>query len=221
MEPGSSPSRCPECNGTGRVRRSYAGAFGHFINVTTCKRCGGSGFVITQPCRVCGGSGKERKRKRLIVKIPPGVDEETIIKLSGEGEAGLYGGPPGDLYISLRIKPHELFEREGDDIVYVLPLNFAQAALGCEVRIPTLDGDYTLKIPPGVQTGDVLRIKGRGVPKKGGRGDFLVKIFVSTPRNLTPEQRRLLEELSKTLGPGSLPEGGKSFFDKVKGFFKG
>jgi molecular chaperone DnaJ len=202
-KPGSQPSRCPNCNGTGQVRRVQRSLFGRFINTTICSQCQGEGKIITEPCPQCRGSGREKHQRRILVKIPAGVDDGSQIRLRGEGEAGIRGGSPGDLYVSLSIAKHELFTRDGDDILYELPINFAQAALGAEVEVPTLQGKAKLTIPPGSQTGRIFRLKAQGIPHlhRSGRGDQLVRLFVVTPESLTKQQRELLEELAKTLEP--------------------
>ncbi len=199
--PGTNPQKCPNCNGSGQIRRIQPSLFGRFVHSTTCPQCHGEGSVITQPCRQCKGSGKEKVKRKLIATIPPGIDENHQIRLSGEGDAGKYGGPPGDVYINVSIKPHKLFIRKGIDIVYELPINFAQAALGDEVEVPLLNGKTILKIPPGTQTGKVFHLKGKGVPHLNGRGrgDQLVLIRVVTPESLDSNQRRLFEELAKVL----------------------
>jgi molecular chaperone DnaJ len=217
---GSQPLRCPVCNGTGEVRRSQRSIFGQFINVTPCHRCHGEGKIITDPCPHCGGQGMERCSRNIAVKIPSGVDDGITIRLSGEGDCGSRGGAPGNLYVTLSVQQHEFFKREGDDIIYDLALNFAQAALGDEVQVPTVDGGFTLKVPPGTQTDRKIRIKGRGVPhfRGHGRGDQIVKVYVATPQSLDEAQMRLLRELAKTLGPATMPQESDS--DKEKGFFE-
>lgn len=216
--PGSEPERCPTCQGTGEIRRSISSFFGPFSNVTPCERCGGEGQLVTHPCPHCQGTGRERVTRRLRVRIPAGVGSGCTIRLSGEGDHGINGGPPGDLHIRLSVEEHELFKREGDDILYELPLNFTQAALGGEVNVPTLEGNLTLKIPPGVQTGKVFRLKGRGIPHLNGegRGDELVRIRVVTPTSLDERQRQLLEELAQILGPAQLPQEPRKPFEKAK-----
>jgi molecular chaperone DnaJ len=221
--PGSQPSRCPTCDGTGQVRRVQRSLFGRFVNITTCERCQGEGRVITDPCPQCHGSGRERQQRKLIISIPPGVDNGSQIRLSAEGEAGSRGGSPGDLYVSLSVRPHKLFHREGNDILYDLPVNFAQAALGAEIKIPTLDGPYTLHIPPGIQSGKVIRLKDKGVPrlKGSGRGSQLVRVVVVTPQDLDENQRRHFQELAKSLGKATMPREEKGFFDRIRDAFSG
>ncbi len=202
-EPNSQPSRCPNCNGNGQVRRVQQSIFGRFTNITTCPQCHGEGKIITNPCPQCRGNGKEQHQRSIVVKIPAGVEDGSRIRLSGEGEAGARSGSPGDLYLSLSVKQHEFFTRDGDDILYELPISFAQAALGTEAEVPTLEGNTNLKFPAGSQTGEVFRLKNKGIPHLHGRGrgDQLVRLLVITPHSLTKEQRRLFQELAKTLGP--------------------
>jgi molecular chaperone DnaJ len=201
-KPGSQPMRCPTCNGRGQVRQVHRGIFGHFSNMTTCEYCRGEGIIIAQPCPQCRGRGKERKRHKIAVKVPAGVEDGIQICLSGEGDAGIRGGPPGNLYVNLSVQEHEFFKREGNDILYELPISFAQAALGDKVEVPTVEGKATLNIPAGTQTEEVFRLKGRGVPSLhcSGRGSQLIKVRVITPQNLNPKQRRLFQELAKGLG---------------------
>jgi molecular chaperone DnaJ len=200
--PGTQPERCPECDGTGQVRRVQQSIFGRFTNIATCPRCNGEGRIITEPCPNCRGSGRERNKRNIMVNIPAGVGNGSRIRLSGEGDAGTRGGNPGNLYINLSIKEHELFVRDDDDILYELPVNFAEAALGTEIEVPTLDGDATLKIPAGSQAGKVFRLKNKGIPHLHGRGqgDQLVRLRVVTPESLSKRQRQLFEELANEFG---------------------
>jgi molecular chaperone DnaJ len=202
-KPGSQPSRCPSCDGTGKVRRVQRSLFGQFINTAVCSQCHGEGRIITDPCRECKGTGTQKHKRRISVSVPPGVEDGTGIRLTGEGEAGSRGGSSGNLYVVLSVLEHKFFTREGDDVIFELPINFAQAALGDEVEVPTLYGNSKLKIPSGSQSGEILRLKDRGIAhlRRSGRGDQLVKLVVVTPESLTKEQRRLFEELAKNLAP--------------------
>jgi molecular chaperone DnaJ len=200
-ERGTNPETCPDCHGTGQVRRVQQSIFGRFTHITTCPRCGGSGAVINNPCSQCKGKGRIKVKREIKINIPAGVDEGYRLRLDGEGSAGLYGGPPGDLYVTLSVKPHNVFHRDGSDILYELSINVAQAALGDEVRVPSLDGKVELKIPPGTQNGKTFRFKGKGISHVDarGRGDLLVKVSVITPQHLDKNQRHLFEELAKIL----------------------
>ncbi len=201
-KPGSQPSRCPGCDGTGQIRRVQRSLFGQFINTAVCSQCHGEGRIITDPCRECKGTGFQKRKRRISVRVPAGVDDGNGIRLSGEGDAGSRGGSPGNLYVVLSVTRHDFFSREGEDVIYELPVNFAQAALGAEVEVPTLYGETKLKIPSGSQTGKVFRLKDRGIPylHGSGRGDQLVRLLVVTPESLTKEQRQMFEELAKSLG---------------------
>jgi molecular chaperone DnaJ len=200
-EPGTNPETCPDCRGTGQVRRVQQSIFGRYTSTITCSRCRGNGTVISNPCSQCRGRGRIKVKRKIRVNIPAGVDNGYRLRLDGEGCVGLYGGPPGDLYVTLSVKPHNLFHRDGSDILYELSINFAQAALGDEVRVPSLDGKVDLKIPPGTQNGKTFRCKGKGIPyiDGKGRGDLLVKVSVITPQHLDKNQRRLFEELANVL----------------------
>ncbi len=227
-EPGSRPERCPTCNGTGEIRRVQQSIFGQFVNVAACERCHGEGRVITSPCKECRGAGRQHKRRTLAVKIPPGVDARSQIRLSGEGDAGAHGGGPGNLYVLINVRPHEHFKRDEDDILYELGVNVAEAALGAEKRVPTVDGDVLLKIPAGTQSDKVFVLREKGVPhlRGDGRGDQLVRVRVVTPTNLSTEQRRLMEQLRTSFGerqtevPADEPHE-KGFFEKFKDLFTG
>ena len=227
-EPGSKPERCPNCNGTGEIRRAQQSIFGQFVNVTACERCRGEGRIIKDPCNQCKGAGRERKTRALVVPIPAGVDTGSQIRLTSQGDAGAQGGGPGNLYVLISVRPHPTFRRDEDDVLFELGVNFAQATLGADVRVPTLDGDVMLKVPPGTQSDKVFVLRDRGVPhlRGGGRGDQLVRVRVVTPTNLSAEQRKLFQQLSETFDstqvevPPDEPHE-KSIFEKFKGFFQG
>jgi molecular chaperone DnaJ len=220
-EPGTSPVRCNQCNGTGEVRRVQQSFIGSFVNVTTCPKCQGEGEIITTPCQQCRGEKKVRISRTIKVKIPAGVDSGTQIRLAGEGETGVNNGPPGNLYVVLDVKPHPYFVRQDNDIVLEVTLNIAQAALGDEIVVPTLDGEEKLSIPAGTQSGEEFVLKGRGVPylRRNGRGDQRVIVRVVTPTSLNEYQKSLLRELGATLGKEIIPQGNKGFFEKVKDAF--
>jgi molecular chaperone DnaJ len=217
-EPGTDVEKCPSCNGTGEVRRVQRSVFGQFVNIAACGRCGGEGRVVQQPCRRCRGAGREKLTRRLQVSIPAGVDNGSQIRLSGEGEIGRYGGPRGNLYVLLRVKDHPHFQRDEYDLLYDLEVNFAQAGLGDEVEIPTLDGPRPFRIPAGTQGGDVFALRGLGVPhlRDSGRGDLLVRVQVMTPTTLSEEQRQLLLKLAESLGTSVTPQDGKGLFEKIR-----
>lgn len=221
-EPGSQPQKCPECDGSGQLRRVQRSVFGQFVNVTPCSRCGGEGRIITKPCSQCRGSGREETTHRISITVPAGVDDGSQIRISGEGNAGARGGGTGNLYIILSVKEHQLFKRRGNEILYDLPINFAQAALGADIEVPTVDGPSPLKIPPKTQTGKLFRLHGKGVPhlRGGGRGDQLVMAHVVTPGALNEKQRRLFEELAETMGPAVMPKEEKGFFHRLKDLFE-
>jgi molecular chaperone DnaJ len=216
-EPGTSPVRCSTCGGRGEVRQARQTLLGSMVQVTTCPACNGQGEVIESACRTCGGRGLERKTRKKVVSIPAGVDNGNQIRLAGEGQPGLNNGPNGNLYLSINVKPHKYFRRRDDDILLDLDINVAQAALGAEVEVPTVDGDGMLKIPSGTQPGKVLRIRGKGVPRLrgNGRGDQLVVINVDIPKRLSSDQRVLFEQLAESLGSEVRPQE-RSFLDWLK-----
>ena len=202
-KPGTQPSSCSDCGGSGRIRRVQQSIFGRFTNVVACPRCRGEGKVINDPCAHCHGSGHERFERQISVTIPAGVDEGTRVQLTGQGDMGERGGMAGNLFVELKIQPHEFFQRRDSDIIYNLAVNITQAALGAELSVPTLCGDTPLKIPAGSQNGTVFTLKGKGIPhfRRSGKGDELVKLTVATPEKLTKEQKKLLEELAATFEP--------------------
>ena len=200
-KPGTNPDKCPDCNGTGQIRRSQQSIFGRFVQTSTCTMCQGQGTIITQPCTHCKGQGREKVKRKITINIPPGVDADSQMRIQREGEAGYFGGSPGDLYVRFEIKAHKFFLRKGSDIIMSVSLNFAQAALGCSLELPTMEGKYTLKVSPGVQHGKVFRIKDKGFQKinSKSRGDQVVIVKVLTPDKLDAKQKQLLEELSASL----------------------
>jgi molecular chaperone DnaJ len=210
---GSSPGKCPSCGGSGQVARGG----GFFQMVSTCRQCGGAGQIITNPCKKCRGTGKVPKKRTVNIKIPAGVHEGQGIRVSGEGEPGRGGGPRGDLYCYVRVKPHEFLQRDGNDLVAVVPISFTQAALGTTIDVPSINGAKGLKIPPGTQYGSVFRIKGQGLPDMRTRrtGDELVQVTVETPTKLNSEQQELLRQFAKTENKRVSPRS-KSFFEKLK-----
>ena len=226
-EPGTSPTPCPDCGGAGQVRRAHQSIFGQFVQMATCGNCRGEGKILTQPCSACGGQGRERRDRRLVVSVPAGIEGGTQIRLTGEGEPGANRGRPGDLYVSIQVNDHQFFERDGYDIVFALSVNIAQAALGATVKVPTLKGESQLEIPPGMQSGQVFRIKGQGVPhlRSHRRGDQLVQVIVKTPKAMTEEQQRLFQELSETFGDREADyengDGDKGWIGKIKDAFGG
>ncbi|MFB0555136.1 MAG: molecular chaperone DnaJ [Phycisphaerae bacterium] len=210
---GSKPGRCSTCGGTGQVARGG----GFFQMVSTCRQCGGSGQVITNPCKKCKGTGRVPKKRIVNIKIPAGVHEGQGIRVASEGEPGRGGGPKGDLYCYVRIKPHEFLQRDGNDLIAVVPISFTQAALGTTIDVPSLNGTRGLKIPPGTQYGSVFRIKGQGLPDIRTRrtGDQLVQITIETPVKLNAKQEELLREFAKSENKSVSPQS-KRFFEKLK-----
>lgn len=213
---GSQMANCPACGGRGQVRYSQ----GFFSVSRTCPQCGGRGQVNRDPCPECQGEGRVRREKVLGIKIPAGVDDGTRMRISGEGEAGRHGGPPGDLYVALKVQGHEYFERRGDDLFVKIPLSITQAALGTEIRVPTLRGAQKLKIPEGTQPGSIFRLRGNGMPvlNSRGHGDLYVQIDVVIPARLTREQRRVLESLAPGIGVENKPVE-RTPADKVRDIF--
>jgi molecular chaperone DnaJ len=221
-EPGTSAVRCSTCNGQGEVRQSRQTLFGSMVQVVTCPTCSGAGQIVESPCKQCSGRGIERKRRKKTVQVPAGVDTGTRIRLSGEGQPGMNGGPQGDLYLSLRVQPHKFFKRRENDILLNLDINIAQATLGADVEVPTVDGLAVLSIPSGTQPGKVLRMRGKGVPhlRSDRRGDQLVIINTEIPKRLNDEQRELMEKMAESLGTEVKPQE-RSILDSVRDFFMG
>ena len=213
-EPGTSPQRCSTCGGRGEVRQVRQTIFGSMMQSGPCPTCGGRGEVISTPCHTCRGQGQERKTVKKVVPIPAGVDNGNQIRLAGEGEPGINGGPQGNLYLVVNVQPHKFFKRRENDILLNLDINITQAVLGAEVEVPTVNGEEKLKIPAGTQPGKVFTLRARGVPfiRKSGRGDELIIVNVDIPSKLTKEQRELFEKLAATLGTAVKPKE-KGFID--------
>ncbi|NGO39621.1 molecular chaperone DnaJ [Limisphaera ngatamarikiensis] len=216
-EPGSRTRTCDTCRGRGQVFTSR----GIFSIAQTCPHCQGAGVVVERPCRACRGTGRRERTSRIKLRIPPGVDTGARLRSAGNGEAGWRGGPPGDLYVVVHVRPHEIFHRDGDDLLCEVPISFVQAALGGEIEVPTLNGKATIKIPPGTQSGTVFRLKGKGVPSVQGlgRGDLHVRVVVEVPTKLTAAQRAKLEEFA-ALCSGQETPGIQRFIEKAKRFFR-
>ncbi|MBZ8133619.1 molecular chaperone DnaJ [Afifella sp. IM 167] len=217
-KPGSSPTTCPTCRGAGRVRATQ----GFFQIQQTCPTCQGRGAIVTDPCEKCSGSGRLSERRTLSVNIPAGIEDGTRIRVAGEGEAGLRGGPAGDLYIFLSIKPHEFFQRDAADIFCRVPVSFTTAALGGQFEVPTVDGGRTrVRVPEGTQTGKQFRLKGKGMPvlRSRNHGDMYVQIIVETPQNLSRRQREILEEFDRVQSEENNPES-TGFFARVRDFLE-
>ncbi|HBR56584.1 MAG TPA: molecular chaperone DnaJ [Blastocatellia bacterium] len=213
-EEGSSPETCITCGGSGQTRYQQ----GFFSVMRTCPNCAGKGKIIRNPCKECRGQGRVEKEKSLEIKIPAGVETGSRLRVTAEGEAGVNGGPPGDLYVVINVKEHETFERQGANLYSAVPITFAQAALGADITVKTLEGEEDLKIPAGTQTGTVFRLKSHGMPALGGRGrgDLFVAVTLVTPKTLTKEQRKLLEQLAEV---EDADFNDQSFIDKVRNIF--
>jgi molecular chaperone DnaJ len=213
-ETGSSPETCITCGGRGQTQYQQ----GFFSVMRTCPNCAGKGKIIRNPCKQCRGQGRVEKEKTLEIKIPAGVETGSRLRVSGEGEAGVNGGPPGDLFVVIHVREHDVFERQGANLYSAVPITFAQAALGAEIKVKTLEGEEDLKIPAGTQTGTVFRIRSQGMPALGGRGkgDLFVAVTLITPKSLTKEQRKILEQLAEI---EDTDFSDASFMDKVRNIF--
>lgn len=229
-QPGTSPTSCPQCNGTGEIRQVRQTFLGSVVQASTCPRCGGAGTVIEHRCKSCDGAGRRRQRASTTVKIPAGVREGLQIQFRGEGDAGERGGPRGSLIVYVHVRPHEYFQRRENDILLEIKVNVAQAALGDKVIVPTVDGDVELVLAAGTQTGKVYRLRGKGFPRlrsdgtSSGRGDQLVQVIVEVPTKLTEEQRKLFTKLAETFGTNVNPTvsgSGKNFVERMRDFFAG
>ncbi len=221
-EKGTSPVTCSVCHGTGQVTSVQRTAFGNFQSTRPCSSCGGAGKVIQSPCRDCRGEGSVRKSRKVKVKIPAGIDNDQIISVNGQGDAGFNGGPAGDLLVVTRVKKHKVFVRQGFDIMCDFPITFVEATLGAEIKVPTIDGEVTYNIPEGTQADTVFRLRGKGVPRlhgNGARGDQYVKIKVEIPKNLSEKQKDILRQFDDNVDLAKYKEK-KSFKDKVKDFLK-
>ncbi|HEY4381476.1 MAG TPA: molecular chaperone DnaJ [Acidobacteriaceae bacterium] len=213
---GKAPATCTGCGGRGQVRFQQ----GFFSVAKTCVRCGGTGTTISDPCTTCRGEGLQTKKHDILVKVPAGVEQDTRIRYQGEGEAGRFGGPSGDLYVVLSVKPHKFFERDGDDLHCVMPISFPQAALGTELQIETLEGPAAIKIPEGTQNGREFKLRSKGVPhlNEHGKGDLIVEIRVTTPSKLNKQQKELLRQLGETMQIENTPTS-RGLFEKMKDIF--
>jgi molecular chaperone DnaJ len=211
--PGTAPRQCPKCKGAGRMRNVRKNGFATFVQVTTCPTCRGTGVIIDTPCKKCKGTGLMKVERKITVKIPPGIDDGYQLRLNGEGETPPHGGAPGDLYVLIHLATHKDFIREGDDLLYYLNVTYPQAALGAEVQVPTLDGETMVRINPGTQPGEILKLKGRGMPRLrgNGRGDLLIRVNIEVPDKLTPKQKALLEQLATELGTNVKPKSHRHF----------
>lgn len=215
--PGTSPEVCPDCHGTGTVQVRRQTPMGVFATSSPCPKCGGKGRIIHQPCKDCRGSGMVRKKKTIQASIPAGIDNGQTISIRGQGNAGKNGGPAGDLLITITVRPHELFRREGTSVLCEAPITFTQAVLGAELEIPTIDGKVKYTLPEGTQSGTTFRLKGKGIPSINGRGrgEQYVTVYIETPKNLNKEQKEALKKFAETMGESNYEEQ-KKFFKKFK-----
>ena len=218
--PGTTAARCDDCGGSGEMRRVRQSILGQVVTAFPCSRCGGMGEVIASPCPECRGDGRRLEARTFTVDVPAGVDHGSTLRLTGRGQAGPRGGPPGDLYVHLSVTPDGRFERQGDDVVVTVPIAFTQAVLGTTVTIETLDGDEQIEVPAGTSTGHVVRLRGRGIPhvRGRGRGELRVHLVVATPKDLTKEQEELLRQFATERGEQVAPPG-EGFFSKLRSAF--
>ena len=217
---GSQARTCSACSGTGRVTVSQRSPFGVVQTQRSCDACRGKGKIIDSPCRACNGNGRQRKNKKIEINIPAGIDNDQVLNVSGKGNSGINGGPAGDLHVYIRVKPHDVFERRGDDVWCDLPITFTQAALGATVTVPTLDGKSTYEIHEGTQPGDVFKLRGKGIQHLGGkgRGDQYVRVVIEVPKNLSSKQKQLIREFEDSTGEKNYQKR-KGFMDKLKDLF--
>lgn len=221
ITPGTSPEVCQDCHGAGEIRSQQNTVFGTFIRTSTCPTCQGTGQIILDPCKECNGQGRKPVHEKIKVDIPAGVDNGVTLKLGGQGEAGLRGGYPGDLYVTLNVNPHPIFKRQGIDLFCAFPITFPQAALGVEVQVPTLEDFEKIRIPAGTQTGTIFKLKGKGAPSLRNnrvRGDIIVQVVIETPKKLTERQKELLEEFARESGE-DINAPSNSIFDRIKDAF--
>lgn len=218
---GTSAKSCPNCGGTGQVRINQRTPFGVVQTSRSCDRCGGKGKIIESPCKTCGGTGRVRKQKTIEVNIPAGIDNEQILSVGAQGNAGANGGPSGDLRVLVNVRPHPIFERRGNDVWCEIPITFTQASIGAEVVVPTIDGRVSYMVREGTQPGDVFKLKGKGIPRLGGhgRGDQFVRVTVEVPKNLSQKQKAILQEFDSVAEDKNYQKR-KSFFDKIKDMFE-
>jgi len=222
VKPGTSKRTCPHCNGTGEIRQKQQTMLGSFVNVRTCPKCGGTGEIIDEPCPKCRGEGRVKEKTEISVKVPPGVQDGSRLRLRGKGNAGRKGAPTGDLFIVVEIKQHDTFIRKGDDLLATVPVNFTQLALGDTIKVPTIDGVDRVEIKPGTQPGAKLRLRNRGIPhlNNRGKGDEIIRLKALTPKNISAKQRELLQKLDDSLkNPiDNHSDDNDSFFDRLKKF---
>jgi len=217
---GTSAKTCSNCGGTGQVRINQRTPFGTVQTSRSCDRCGGTGKVIESPCKTCGGTGRVRKQKTIEINVPAGIDNEQVLSVSGQGNAGVNGGPSGDLRVYVNVRPHPIFERRGNDVWCEIPITFTQASLGAEVVVPTIDGRVSYSVREGTQPGDVFKLKGKGIPHISGRGrgDQFVRVTVEVPKNLSQKQKSILQEFDSVAEDKNYQKR-KTFFDKIKTMF--